>query len=125
MVWKISWSHLFIAVLRFCTFALLLYFLFPAEEDFDGQGGEPDVSGQDVDDTVPAGFPQVVVTAYHIGEVDRDEENGDEARGNRVFQGLRAALRGQVLEPDDEADGQDAEQAEVQVAFTADLAFEI
>ena len=36
----------------------LLYFLFPAEEDFDGQGGEPDVSGQDVDDTVPAGFPR-------------------------------------------------------------------
>ena len=62
-----------------------------------------------------------MVAAYHIGEVDRDEEDGDEARGNRVFQGRRAALRGQVLEPD----GQDAEQAEVQVAFTADLAFEI
>lgn len=84
---------------------LLFNFLFPAEEDFDGQGGEPDVAGQDVDDTVPAGFPQVVVTAYHVGKVDGDEKNGDEARGDGVFQGCRAALRGQTLEPDDEADG--------------------
>ena len=66
-----------------------------------------------------------MVAAYHIGEIDGDEEDGDEARGDGVFQGRRAALRGQVLKPDDEADGQDAEQAEVQVAFTADLAFEI
>ncbi len=103
----------------------LFYFLFPAEEDFDGQGGEPDVAGQDIDDAVPAGFSQVVVAPYHVGKVDGDEEQGDEARGDGVFQGLRSALRGQVLEPDDEADGQDAEQAEVQVAFAADFAFEV
>lgn len=103
----------------------LLDFFFPAEEDFDGQGGEPDVAGQDVDDAVPAGFPQVVVAPYHVGEVDGDEDEGDEARGNGVFQGRRSALGCQVLEPDDEADGQDAEQAEVQVAFAADFAFEV
>ena len=103
----------------------LFYFLFPAEEDFDGQGGEPDVAGQDIDDAVPAGFSQVVVAPYHVGKVDGDEEQGDEARGDGVFQGLRSALRGQVLEPDDEADGQDAEQAEVEIAFAADFAFEV
>ena len=103
----------------------LFYFLFPAEEDFDGQGGEPDVAGQDIDDAVPAGFSQVVVAPYHVGEVDGDEEKGDEARGDGVFQGLRSALRGQMLEPDDEADGQDAEQAEVEIAFAADFAFEV
>lgn len=31
-------------------------------------------ANQDVADTVPAGFPQVVVTAYHVGKVDGDEE---------------------------------------------------
>ena len=103
----------------------LFYFLFPAEEDFDGQGGEPDVAGQDIDDAVPAGFSQVVVASYHVGEVDGDEEQGDEARGDGVFQGLRSALRGQVLEPDDEADGYDAEQTEVEIAFAADFAFEV
>ena len=103
----------------------LFYFLFPTEEDFDGQGGEPDVAGQDVDDAVPAGFSQVVVAPYHVGEVDGDEEQGDEARGDGVFQGLRSALRGQVLEPDDEADGYDAEQAEVEIAFAADFAFKV
>ena len=60
-----------------------------------------------------------MVAPYHVGEVDGDEEQGDEARGDGVFQGLRSALRGQVLEPDDEADGQDAEQAEVEIAFAA------
>ena len=30
-----------------------------------------------------------------------------------------------MLEPDDEADGQDAEQAEVEIAFAADFAFEV
>ena len=103
----------------------LFYFLFPAEEDFDGQGGEPDVAGQDVDDAVPAGFPQVMVAPYHVGEVDGDEKKGDDARGDGVFQGLWSALRGQVLEPDDEADGQDTEQAEVEIAFAADFAFEV
>lgn len=66
-----------------------------------------------------------MVAADHVGKIDGDEDDGYDAGGNGIFHGRRTSLCGQVLQPDDEADGQDAEETEIEITPVVDGSFKI